>query len=100
MINSLARFMSSQALQDLAIDLQGDAFKWRWETFFIGPKQSADVLSKHLIIPLLSTADLAFTMQYAISGISDYDLEKVGVNGLIQSRATLFQFGAGQILAS
>ncbi|KAI0254954.1 hypothetical protein BJV78DRAFT_1120054 [Lactifluus subvellereus] len=61
---------------DLAIDLQGDTFKWRWETSFIGPKQSADVLSKHLIIPLLSTADLAFTMQNAISGISDYDLEK------------------------
>jgi len=41
---------------DLAIDLKGDSFNWRWETFSIGPKQSADVLSKHLILPLLSTA--------------------------------------------
>jgi hypothetical protein len=63
--------------QDLAIDLHGDSFRWRWETFSIGPKQSADVLSKHLMIPLLSTAYLAFISSDAISEISGSDLEKV-----------------------
>ncbi|KAH9987328.1 hypothetical protein BJV74DRAFT_878371 [Russula compacta] len=62
---------------DLAIDLCGDSFKWRWETFSIGPKQSADVLSKHLMVPLLSTAYLAFMSPDAISEISGSDLEKV-----------------------
>jgi len=63
---------------DLAIDFSGDSFKWRWETFSIGPKQSAEVLSKHLMIPLLSTTYLAFISPDAISEISDSDLEKVG----------------------
>ncbi|KAI9461604.1 hypothetical protein BJY52DRAFT_186079 [Lactarius psammicola] len=61
---------------DLAIDLRGDGFNWQWETFSIGPKQSADVLSKHLILPLLSTAYLAFISPDAISEISSNDLEK------------------------
>lgn len=69
---------SHRFFQDLAIDLHGDSFKWRWETFSIGPKQSADVLSKHLMIPLLSTAYLAFISSDAISEISGSDLEKVG----------------------
>ena len=68
----------SYKLQDLAIDLRGDSFKWRWETSFIGRSHSAELLSKHLIMPLLCTANLAFTMRHAINGISDYDLEQVG----------------------
>lgn len=75
-----ALFGLSQTLQDLAIDLRGDSFRWRWETFSIGPKQSADVLSKHLMIPLLSTAYLAFISPDAISEISGSDLEKVGLS--------------------
>ncbi|KAH9964366.1 hypothetical protein BGW80DRAFT_1179400, partial [Lactifluus volemus] len=72
---------------DLAIDLQGDTFKWRWETSFIGRSQSAELLSKHLIMPLLCTANLAFTMRHAINGISDYDLEQViDKNGRVARR--------------
>jgi hypothetical protein len=71
---------SHRFFQDLAIHLHGDSFQWRWETFSIGPKQSADVLSKHLMIPLLSTAYLASILPAAISEISDSDLEKVGFN--------------------
>jgi hypothetical protein len=71
--------------QDLAIHFRGERFEWRWETFSIGPKQSADVLSKHLLIPLLSTAYLAFISPDAISEISGSDLEKVGLNSPTQS---------------
>jgi hypothetical protein len=79
-----ASFTISRAPQDLAIDLRGDGFNWRWETFSIGPKQSADVLSKHLILPLLSTAYLAFVSPDAISEISTNDLEKVRSPALLE----------------
>lgn len=88
-----ATFTISQALQDLAIDLRGEGFNWRWETFSTGPKQSADVLSKHLILPLLSTAYLAFISPDAISEISTNDLEKVRFPALLEHPR--FQFGAG-----
>lgn len=61
---------------DLAIQFRGEGFEWRWETFSIGPRQSAEVLSKHLMIPLLSTAYLAFISPDAISEISGSGLEK------------------------
>jgi hypothetical protein len=76
--------------QDLAIHLRGEGFEWRWETFSIGPKQSAEVLSKHLMIPLLSTAYLAFISPDAISEISGSGLEKVGFfNSPTQFMSTL-----------
>jgi len=80
MVGSCAPSSLSRSPQDLAIDLRGDSFIWRWETFSIGYKQSADVLSKHLMIPLLSTAYLAAISPDAISEISGSDLEKVGFN--------------------
>ncbi|TFY76609.1 hypothetical protein EWM64_g7404 [Hericium alpestre] len=61
---------------DFAFDLQSDTFKWRWETFLLGPKLSAELLSKHLIVPLISTAHLAFTSADPVSELSDTDLEK------------------------
>jgi len=86
-------------LQDLAADLSRDAFKWRWETFSIGPKQSADVLSKHLTLPLLSTVCMALMSPAAISEIPGSDLEKVGFSSppppSAYSRAPSFDFGAG-----
>ncbi|KAN0124596.1 hypothetical protein V8E53_015783 [Lactarius tabidus] len=75
-IGDLSFTVTESRFSDLAIDLRGDGFNWRWETFSIGPKQSADVLSKHLILPLLSTAYLAFVSPDAISEISTNDLEK------------------------
>jgi hypothetical protein len=77
MLNIFVCFMFSQAWQDLAIDLRGDTFKWRWETSFIGPRQSADVLSKHLIMPLLCSAKLAFVMRNSLGEIPKHDLEQV-----------------------
>ena len=75
--------------QDLAINFRGEGFEWRWETFSIGPKQSAEVLSKHLMIPILSTAYLAFISPDTISEISGADLEKVGLNIPTQIMSTL-----------
>jgi len=63
--------------KDFAVEIRGDAFKWRWETFLIGPRFSAEVLSKHLIIPLITTAHLAFTSTDPLSELSESDLEKV-----------------------
>ncbi|KAI0049787.1 hypothetical protein FA95DRAFT_1488401, partial [Auriscalpium vulgare] len=61
---------------DLAADLRGDAFKWRWEAFSLGPRLSAEVLSQHLIMPLISTAHMAFTATEAVGEISTVELEK------------------------
>jgi hypothetical protein len=52
------------------------------------------------MIPLLSTAYLAFISPDAISEISGSDLEKVGLNSPTQLSAPSFQFGAGLITAS
>ncbi|KAH9063874.1 hypothetical protein EDB87DRAFT_1673248 [Lactarius vividus] len=75
-MGDLAFSVTESRFSDLAVDLRGGGFNWRWETFSIGPKQSADVLSKHLILPLLSTAYLAFVSPDTISEISGNDLEK------------------------
>lgn len=61
---------------DFAFELQGDTFKWRWETFLLGPRLSAEVLSQHLIFPLISTVHLAFASVDPVSKLSDSDLEK------------------------
>ena len=54
-----------------------DSFRWRWETFAVGPKMSGDILSKHLILPLISMAHLAFSSADPLSTVSESDLEKV-----------------------
>lgn len=64
-------------LQDLAFELRNDTFRWRWETFSVGPTMSADILSKHLIMPLISAAHLAFFSADPVSSLSEADVEKV-----------------------
>ncbi|KAM5538552.1 hypothetical protein V8D89_007885 [Ganoderma adspersum] len=61
---------------DLAFTLSGDSFRWRWETFSLGPRMSADVLSKHLILPLISMSHLAFSSADPLGTTSETDLEK------------------------
>ena len=63
--------------QDLAFELDFDSFKWRWETYRLGPKTSADVLSRHLIIPLISLSHLSFNSADPVSELGETDLEKV-----------------------
>ncbi|KAJ7931451.1 hypothetical protein B0H13DRAFT_1701997 [Mycena leptocephala] len=59
---------------DLAIELECEAFKWRWETCLQGGRFSAEMISRHLVLPLISLNHLAFTS--AVGESSDTDLEK------------------------
>ncbi|KAI0925975.1 hypothetical protein AcW1_008260 [Taiwanofungus camphoratus] len=61
---------------DFAFELGSDSFKWRWETCTLGPKVSAEILSKHLIMPLISVTHLSFSSADPVSEISEADLEK------------------------
>ncbi|KAF9223867.1 hypothetical protein BS17DRAFT_802339 [Gyrodon lividus] len=61
---------------DFAFELECDAFKWRWETIFVGHKISADILSKHLIMPLISVSHLAFSSSDVVGDLTTSDLEK------------------------
>ncbi|KIJ67083.1 hypothetical protein HYDPIDRAFT_174328 [Hydnomerulius pinastri MD-312] len=61
---------------DFAFELECEAFKWRWETNFVGHKTSADILSKHLIMPLISVNHLAFSSSDAVGDLTAEDLEK------------------------
>lgn len=61
---------------DIAFELEGDGFKWRWETCFLGHRFSAELISKHLIFPLISVNHLSFSSVDSVSELPDFDLEK------------------------
>lgn len=65
-------------LKDLAFELESESFHWRWETNLVGPKISAEFLSKQLIMPLISVTHLAFNTGSAVGEMSDGELENVG----------------------
>ncbi|KAG7451111.1 uncharacterized protein BT62DRAFT_926769 [Guyanagaster necrorhizus] len=61
---------------DVAFTLEDQSFKWRWETCFLGYRPSADILSKHLILPLISMGHLAFSSTDSVGEVSDAELTK------------------------
>lgn len=61
---------------DLAFNLDFDDFKWRWDTYLLGPKTSAEILSRHLIIPLISLSHITFNSADSLSELDEADLEK------------------------
>lgn len=63
--------------QDLCVALGGDGFKWRWDACIVPPKLAAEVLSNHLILPLVSTVHLAFTSTEPLGEMPESELEKV-----------------------
>lgn len=65
--------------KDQALELEHEAFKWRWETCVLGRKTSAEILSKQLIMPLISVTHLAFSSVEPVSELPEKDLEKVVV---------------------
>jgi hypothetical protein len=69
--------MTNQDCQDFAFELECDAFKWRWETCLLSSRMSAEVLSKHLIMPLISITHFAFASADPVSELSESDLEQV-----------------------
>ncbi|KZV74605.1 hypothetical protein PENSPDRAFT_185240 [Peniophora sp. CONT] len=58
------------------MEVGGDGFKWRWDACIVPPNLAAEVLSKHLILPLVSTAHLAFTTKEPLGEMSESELEK------------------------
>jgi hypothetical protein len=79
-VRKLVTFLSSQlkfSLQDAAFELECETFKWRWETFRIPPKYSAELISKHLLIPLISLNHVAFASMDTVSELSQTNLENV-----------------------
>lgn len=61
----------------MALELECNNWKWRWEPAFLGPKVSAEIISKHLIIPLISVNHLAFSSSDVLGDLAPGDLEKV-----------------------
>lgn len=63
--------------EDFAFELEFETFKWKWETNFLGYKSSAEIISKQLIMPLISVNHLAFASADPIGELSENSLEKV-----------------------
>ncbi|KAG7089770.1 hypothetical protein E1B28_011424 [Marasmius oreades] len=61
---------------DFAFALECKSFKWRWETCFIGHKLGSEIISQHLVLPLISVNHLAFTSADALGEIVEPELEK------------------------
>ncbi|KAJ7494666.1 hypothetical protein B0H11DRAFT_2002913 [Mycena galericulata] len=72
---------------DLAIELECEAFKWRWETCLQGGRFSAEMISRHLVLPLISLNHLAFSS--AVGEASETDLEKWGERPDVRSIRTV-----------
>jgi len=64
-------------LKDLAFELRLEDFVFRWETIFAGPRISAEVISRQIIMPLMSTAHLAFSSPNSVGEMSESELETV-----------------------
>ncbi|KLO13470.1 hypothetical protein SCHPADRAFT_363776 [Schizopora paradoxa] len=64
-------------IADLSFELEFEGFKWRWDTFLLGPRTSSDIISKHLIMPLITMAHVAFYSADPVSELCEEDLEKV-----------------------
>ncbi|KAF8896262.1 hypothetical protein BD779DRAFT_572865 [Infundibulicybe gibba] len=75
-VMDLAFTIAESNYSDLCFQLEGEGFKWKWETFFLGFRRSADIISKHLILPLISVNHLAFNSTEVVGEISATDMEK------------------------
>ncbi|KAF9266617.1 hypothetical protein L218DRAFT_956394 [Marasmius fiardii PR-910] len=61
---------------DFAFTLESDSFKWRWETCFVGHKLGSEIISRHLVLPLISVNHLAFASVDAVGEIMEAELEQ------------------------
>lgn len=78
--------------QDLAFEMECEAFNWRWELCYIGHKSSAELISKQLILPLISVNAMAFSSVDAVSEMGDSDVEKVNTGKILAKRCDQFWF--------
>ncbi|KAF9450328.1 hypothetical protein P691DRAFT_798218 [Macrolepiota fuliginosa MF-IS2] len=74
-VNGLSFEVTDTNYSDIAFALECDSFKWRWETCFIGHEFSADVISKQLVFPLISTNQLLFSSTEPIQDMTDIAVE-------------------------
>ncbi|KAE9407739.1 hypothetical protein BT96DRAFT_914406 [Gymnopus androsaceus JB14] len=61
---------------DLAFKIEHGTFKWTWETCFLGHRYSSEIISKHLVLPLISFSHLSLSAGSPVGEMSDSDLEK------------------------
>ncbi|KAH6908987.1 hypothetical protein BKA70DRAFT_221573 [Coprinopsis sp. MPI-PUGE-AT-0042] len=61
---------------DLAIEMECEGRKWRWETNSVGYRISAEIISKQLVFPLITANHVAFASTEPVNEMSDIDLEK------------------------
>ncbi|KAK0450144.1 hypothetical protein EV421DRAFT_1779036 [Armillaria borealis] len=61
---------------DVACTLEDQSFKWRWESCFLGYRASAEILSKHLVLPLISMSHLAFSSKDSVGEVSDAGIDE------------------------
>ncbi|KAL0567395.1 hypothetical protein V5O48_014599 [Marasmius crinis-equi] len=61
---------------DFAFELECKGFKWRWETCFVGRKLGSEIISQHLVLPLISVNHLAFSSNDPVGEITESELEK------------------------
>ncbi|KAJ3727926.1 hypothetical protein C8R42DRAFT_694236 [Lentinula raphanica] len=66
----------STRFSDLAFEIEYEGIRWTWETCFIGYKSSAEVISRHLVLPLLSVTHAAFSVSKPAGEMVDSELEK------------------------
>ncbi|KAF9048705.1 hypothetical protein BJ165DRAFT_1526130 [Panaeolus papilionaceus] len=72
-----ASFESVQTnYSDSAFEIECGTFKWRWETCFLGHTRSADIISQHLIFPLISLSHLTFSSAEAVGEVAESEVEK------------------------
>ncbi|KAF9525675.1 hypothetical protein CPB83DRAFT_859161 [Crepidotus variabilis] len=61
---------------DLGFESECEAFKWRWEANALGQKWSSEIISRHLVLPLISLTHLSFASADAMSAVPDVEVEK------------------------
>ncbi|KAJ3832296.1 hypothetical protein F5878DRAFT_16343 [Lentinula raphanica] len=66
----------STRFSDLAFEIEYEGIRWTWETCFIGHKSSAEVISRHLVLPLLSVTHAAFSVSKPAGEMVESELEK------------------------
>ncbi|KAF8523820.1 hypothetical protein JB92DRAFT_3257640, partial [Gautieria morchelliformis] len=69
-------FIEDSRDADLSFELQASGCKWRWDSYLLGPKTSAKILSRHLIFPLLSVTHLAFSSADPVCELTLEDLQQ------------------------
>ncbi|KAJ3874614.1 hypothetical protein F5051DRAFT_88477 [Lentinula edodes] len=61
---------------DFSFEIDCEGFRWTWETCFIGYRNSAEIISKHLVLPLISVSHTAFSAGKPVGEMVESELEK------------------------